>query len=185
MTNKIESFTLYGREFKSINVCETCNKTGPTTINKMYCVSCLKAHIKASRRKKLDKLKKDPEAYQKYCDKINAQNRKDYQVAIKDPERYKKVVARKKRNRQTEYNNRRNKRKDDPVAYAKLLEKERIQYKEFTEKLKKDPEAYKEYLKNNSKIWRQNRRKAMLQKNKQTLINLTIELDKPEDNKCD
>jgi len=56
MTNEIESFKLYGREFKSINVCKTCGKTEPTTINKMYCVGCLKAHIKVSRRKNIAKM---------------------------------------------------------------------------------------------------------------------------------
>ena len=177
MTDKIESFTLYGRKFKSINVCETCGKTEPTTINKMYCVDCLKAHQKGLKRKKLDKLKKDPEAYKKYCDKINAQNRKDYQVTIEDPERYKKMLARKKRNRKTEFDNRRNKRKNDPEAYAKLLENERIQYKNFIEKLKKDPVAYEEYRKNESKKCRANSRKVSLQKNQQTLMNLKHKLD--------
>lgn len=171
MTNKIESFILYGREFQSINVCETCNKTGPTTINKKYCIGCLKAHKKTLKRKKLDKLKANPESYKEFCDKINKQQRKDYQKILNDPDRCKKLKARKKRNRIVELKNRRK-----PEAWSKRLKNDRINYKKRVEKLKKDPEAYEEYRKNKAKTWRDNRRKARLQHNNQTLMNLKQKL---------
>lgn len=163
-----KSFIFYGREFKSINVCNTCGKTGPTTINKMYCIECLKANKKDYKRKRLDKLKSDPKVYKEYCDNTNAQGRKDYQAALKDPERNKKMKARKKRNLATEYKNRRN----NPEAWARRLENDRINYKKRMEELKKDPEAYKEYRKSESKKCRNNSRKAKLRKNKLTLTKL-------------